>query len=96
VVIGNGDILKADPWWKNLLTFAMRNNAYQGPPIPSIDVSSAESFSRLEEEWTSRNGINGSVPLDTSTVGARTSGDERDIGFIVAGSVVRETLREDP
>ncbi|KAF8298246.1 P-loop containing nucleoside triphosphate hydrolase protein [Clavulina sp. PMI_390] len=51
IVVGNADVLRVDPWWKLLLTFAMRNNAYVGPPIPSIDRASVDAFSRLEEEW---------------------------------------------
>ena len=83
----------------------MRNNAYRGPPIPPIDPSSAEAFSRLEEEWSGKrsgglvvgpieNGVqvNGNHVDDNGGAGA---GTEADTGYIVAGSVVRETLRED-
>jgi hypothetical protein len=90
----------------------MRNNAYRGPPIPSIDSSSAEAFSRLEEDWSARRRAGGpavslvenGVQVNGNGNGTHVDGDagvveepgaEADTGYIVAGSVVRETLRED-
>ena len=83
--------LQVDPWWKQLLTFVMRNNAYQGPSIESIDTSSAEAFSRLEEEWCSRHRERDSK-VSGNSVGA--DGDVSQ-GFQIAGSLVREALHEE-
>lgn len=82
----------------------MRNNAYHGPSIPSIDPSSAEAFSRLEEEWKNRHTPlygskkttlypNGSSPSSLE----RSDGAEDDDnpGYVIAGSLVREALQDD-
>jgi len=91
IIVGNGSVLKIDPWWKQLLTFVMRNNAYQGPSIESIDTSSVEAFSRLEEEWCSRH-----RERDSKASG-NSAGPDEDVsqGSRIAGSLVREALHEE-
>lgn len=91
---------KADPWWKSLLAFTHRNHAYRGPPIIGIDASLADAFSRLEEEWRApleenRNGnghINGNL---SQSDGTTDDLDADDMGMVIAGSIVRETLMEE-
>ncbi|KAF8332336.1 P-loop containing nucleoside triphosphate hydrolase protein [Cantharellus anzutake] len=84
IIVGNGSILKVDPWWKQALCFAMRNNAYEGPPIEGIDSLSIDVFSRLEEKWRKSRGPNGHLSNGTQE-------DDEGTGLTV-GSVVRETL----
>lgn len=87
--------LQVDPWWKQFLTFVMRNDAYRGPPIDSIDTSSAEAFSRLEEEWCNRlRDRDTGASMNHIETSAAGDGDDSQ-GFRIAGSLVRETLHEE-
>jgi hypothetical protein len=87
---------QTDPWWRPLLEFTLRHKAYRGPPIPSniIDPYSSANISELEEEWVRRGGkfsvLNGGG-------GGDGNGEEKEEeeGMVVAGSVVRETFREE-
>ncbi|KAF9074456.1 P-loop containing nucleoside triphosphate hydrolase protein [Rhodocollybia butyracea] len=82
VIIGNGNLLKCDPYWKGFLQFASRNNLYVGPEL-NIEDDGAW-ISRLESKFAQVDEENG---LATHT-GLRNT-------MMLAGGVVREVLRED-
>jgi superfamily I DNA and/or RNA helicase len=46
VVVGNGQLLKRDPYWKGFLQFALRNKLYIGPDL-ALELDGAW-ISRLE------------------------------------------------
>ncbi|KAJ3992098.1 P-loop containing nucleoside triphosphate hydrolase protein [Lentinula boryana] len=46
VIIGNGNLLKCDPYWKGFLQFALRNSLYVGPELTLEDDGAW--ISRLE------------------------------------------------
>ncbi|KAG5351502.1 hypothetical protein C0989_006237 [Termitomyces sp. Mn162] len=49
VVIGNGSVLKRDPYWKGLLEFSIRNKLYVGP---DLDLEMSGNYvSRLESKY---------------------------------------------
>lgn len=73
----------------------MRNNAYQGPSVDSIDISSVEAFSRLEEEWCNQRREQGAkAPVNNIPASVAVDGDDSQ-GFQIAGSLVREALHEE-
>jgi hypothetical protein len=73
----------------------MRNNAYQGPSIDSIDTSSVEAFSRLEEEWCNRHREQGTqASVNNTQTSVAGDGDDSQ-GLRIAGSLVREALHEE-
>ncbi|KIK57484.1 hypothetical protein GYMLUDRAFT_46067 [Collybiopsis luxurians FD-317 M1] len=84
VIIGNGHLLKCDPYWKGFLQFALRNNLYVGPDI-NIEDDGAW-ISRLESQIAEAEEENGLSPIDHT--GMRST-------MMLAGTIVRETLRED-
>ncbi|KAG5646161.1 hypothetical protein DXG03_004214 [Asterophora parasitica] len=51
VVIGNGEVLKRDPYWNGFLEFAIRNKLYVGPPL-DLEMS-GNYVSRLEHVFPS-------------------------------------------
>lgn len=46
VIIGNGNLLKCDPYWKGFLQFVFRNDLYVGPEL--IIEDDGAWVSRLE------------------------------------------------
>ncbi|RDB23524.1 RNA helicase Mov10l1 [Hypsizygus marmoreus] len=73
VVIGNGSILKQDPYWKGFLQFALRNKLYVGPPL-DIEMD-GNYISRLESNY-----INTQEPESEEDVGLKMAGGiARDI-----------------
>ena len=56
VIIGNAQILYADPYWRYLIRFAVRRGAYNGPDLQElgIDDGAAVETSKLEENFVGR------------------------------------------
>ncbi|THU88773.1 P-loop containing nucleoside triphosphate hydrolase protein [Dendrothele bispora CBS 962.96] len=95
VVIGNGELLKRDPYWKGFLQFALRNKLYVGPELVGLELDGAW-ISRLESRILQAQEENGL--LDTKAAvgpnGDRIDEEERET-MMLAGGVAREVLRED-
>ncbi|KAF9034497.1 P-loop containing nucleoside triphosphate hydrolase protein [Hymenopellis radicata] len=78
IVIGNGDVLKGDPYWKSFLQFTLRNKLYTGP---ALDLELDGSYiSRLESQLMAH--YCGVAPSD------------EDEGTMLAGGIARELLRD--
>ncbi|KAF5383955.1 hypothetical protein D9757_007350 [Collybiopsis confluens] len=84
VIIGNGNLLKCDPYWKGFLQFVFRNNLYVGPEI-NIEDDGAW-ISRLESDIALADEETGLTSVDPT--GLRST-------MMLAGNIVRETLREE-
>ncbi|KAF8064102.1 P-loop containing nucleoside triphosphate hydrolase protein [Lyophyllum atratum] len=55
VVIGNGSVLKRDPYWKGFLEFSLRNKLYVGP---ALDLEMNGNYvSRLESNYINTLGV---------------------------------------
>ncbi|KAF5376028.1 hypothetical protein D9615_007749 [Tricholomella constricta] len=55
VVIGNGSVLKRDPYWKGFLEFSIRNKLYAGP---SLELEMNGNYvSRLESNYISMQAV---------------------------------------
>ncbi|KAG6812687.1 hypothetical protein H0H92_001316 [Tricholoma furcatifolium] len=65
VVIGNGAILKRDPYWKGFLEFTIRNQLYVGPEL-ELEMQ-GNYISRLESKY-----------IDTQTIGSE---EDRGVVF---------------
>lgn len=48
IVVGNGNLLKNDPYWKTFLELVIRKRSFTGPKIDGIDPLSASDVSALE------------------------------------------------
>ncbi|KAK7460460.1 adenylosuccinase ade13 [Stygiomarasmius scandens] len=84
VVVGNGDLLKKDPYWKGFLQFALRNSLYIGPKL-ELELDGAW-ISRLESQILQ-------AQEETGLLGTEYSEDRNTM--MLAGGVAREVLRED-
>ncbi|KAF5336688.1 hypothetical protein D9758_015674 [Tetrapyrgos nigripes] len=84
VVVGNGELLKRDPYWKGFLQFALRNKLYVGPDL-GLELDGAW-ISRLESQILQAQEETGLLDADDS--------EDRNT-MMLAGDVAREVLRED-
>ncbi|KAJ3789054.1 P-loop containing nucleoside triphosphate hydrolase protein [Lentinula aff. detonsa] len=84
VIIGNGNLLKCDPYWKGFLQFALRNSLYVGPELTLEDDGAW--ISRLESKTAEAEEEVGLATVDHT--GMRNT-------MMLAGGVVREILRDD-
>ncbi|KIY70065.1 P-loop containing nucleoside triphosphate hydrolase protein [Cylindrobasidium torrendii FP15055 ss-10] len=78
IVIGNGDVLKLDPYWRSFLQFVIRNKLYRGPEL-KLEMD-GNYISRLESKLMSLYN-EGAV-------------DAEHEGILLAGGMAREILRE--
>ncbi|KAJ3937652.1 MAG: P-loop containing nucleoside triphosphate hydrolase protein [Lentinula lateritia] len=83
VIIGNGNLLKYDPYWKGFLQFALRNALYVGPELALED--DGDWISRLESKTAEAEEEVGLATIDPT--GMRAT-------MMLAGGVVREILRD--
>ncbi|KAJ3868521.1 P-loop containing nucleoside triphosphate hydrolase protein [Lentinula novae-zelandiae] len=83
VIIGNGNLLKYDPYWKGFLQFALRNALYVGPELVLEDDGAW--ISRLESKTAEAEEEVGLATIDPT--GMRAT-------MMLAGGVVREILKD--
>ncbi|KAH7877744.1 P-loop containing nucleoside triphosphate hydrolase protein [Lentinula edodes] len=83
VIIGNGNVLKYDPYWKGFLQFALRNALYVDPES-ALDDDGAW-ISRLESKTAEAEEEVGLATIDPT--GMRAT-------MMLAGGVVREILKD--
>ncbi|KIL67986.1 hypothetical protein M378DRAFT_122302 [Amanita muscaria Koide BX008] len=82
VVIGNGNFLKRDPYWRSFLQFTLRNNLYTGPDL-DMPVD-GNYISRLE-----------SLYANPSANGDLLDENQQDMRLVrFAGGIAREVLKE--
>ncbi|KAJ3818044.1 P-loop containing nucleoside triphosphate hydrolase protein [Lentinula raphanica] len=84
VIIGNGNLLRCDPYWKGFLQFVLRNSLYVGPEL-KVEDDGAAWISRLESRIAEADEEIGLTSVDNT--GMRNT-------MMLAGGVVREILRE--
>lgn len=49
IVVGNGETLKKDPYWRSFLQFVLRHGLYNGPPL-EVEMD-GNYISRLESKY---------------------------------------------
>jgi len=55
IVVGNGSVLRRDPYWKGFLEFSIRNKLYQGPDL-ELEMN-GNYVSRLESRYIDAQGL---------------------------------------
>lgn len=78
MVIGNMQILYADPYWRSLIRFAVRRGAYEGPEMQTLGMhdDAGVLVSKLEENFINRNSLTSNGDIVAGSVARMALGDE--------------------